>query len=147
MLQIHQATISELDKVTSLFEQYRNFYQKPADQQGASNFILNRLKNHDSVILLAEFEDKAAGFVQLYPSFSSTALQAMWTLNDLFVCPDFRQHQVGTGLMNAAKDYAIKSKSHSLKLCTAVDNHQAQALYQKLGYNKVTNFEHYVLML
>lgn len=147
MTNIHQATLNDLDKVAPLFEQYRQFYQKSPDQQGASDFIRARLKNNDSVILVAEHEGQPAGFVQLYPAFSSTSMQKMWILNDLFVNPDFRKHKVGTALMNAAKDHGIATDSHSLKLCTAVDNHQAQALYQQLGYKKITTFEHYTLLL
>ena len=74
-------------------------------------------------------------------------MQKMWVLNDLFVSPDFRQLKVGKSLMNAATAYAIDIHAHSLKLCTSVDNLQAQALYKQLGYNKITTFDHYTLML
>jgi len=145
MTLIKQATLDDLDEMAILFEQYRLFYQKQPDPDGAGQFIKTRLENQDSVILVARIENKAVGFVQLYPAFSSTSMQKMWILNDLFVSPDFRQLKVGTALMNAATQHAIDTHSHSLKLCTAVDNHQAQALYKQLGYIKVTSFEHYVL--
>jgi len=147
MTLIKQATLNELDEMAILFEQYRLFYQKQPDSESAAQFIKERLENKDSVILLATVKNKAVGFVQLYPAFSSTSMQKMWILNDLFVFPDFRQLKVGTALMNAATTHARATHSHSLKLCTAVDNHQAQALYRQLGYNKVTAFEHYTLTL
>ncbi len=147
MFKIQQATTAELNKVATLFEQYRAFYQKPADPQGATHFIKDRLQSNDSVILLATKDKKPAGFVQLYPAFSSTSMQKMWILNDLYVNPEFRQLKVGTQLMNAAKEHAINTQSHSLKLCTATDNHHAQALYRQLGYKKVTVFDHYVLVV
>jgi ribosomal protein S18 acetylase RimI-like enzyme len=147
MTSIKHATINELDAITQLFEQYRLFYKKQADLQKATAFIKARLDNKDSVILFAELDKQAVGFVQLYPAFSSTAMQKMWILNDLFVSPDFRQLKVGKSLMNAATAYAIDTHAHSLKLCTSVDNLQAQALYKQLGYNKITTFYHYTLML
>lgn len=147
MTLIKQATLDDLDEITDLFEQYRVFYQKQPDLNNATQFIKARLENQDSVILIARIENKAMGFVQLYPAFSSTAMQKMWILNDLFVSTEFRKLKVGKALMNAAKDHAINTHSHSLKLCTAVDNHQAQALYKQLGYKKITSFEHYTLSL
>ena len=144
---LYQAQPKDLDKVASLFEQYRLFYQKKPDPQGAIAFIKARLENNDSVIFLAEHQGQSPGFVQLYPTFSSTAMQKMWTLNDLFVAPEYRQLKIGSLLMKAATQHAIDTQSHSLKLCTAVDNHQAQALYRQMGYLKVTAFEHYTLLV
>lgn len=147
MTLIKQATLDDLNEISELFEQYRLFYQKEPDLNNAVQFIKARLENHDSVIFIANIENKAVGFVQLYPAFSSTAMQKMWILNDLFVSTEFRQLKVGKALMNAAKDHALDTQSHSLKLCTAVDNHQAQTLYKQLGYKKITSFEHYTLSL
>lgn len=147
MTLIKQATFDDLNDIIELFEQYRLFYQKQPELDKATQFIKARLENQDSVILLARIENKAVGFVQLYPAFSSTAMQKMWILNDLYVSAEFRQLKVGKALMNAAKDHAINTHSHSLKLCTAVDNLQAQALYKQLGYKEITAFEHYTLML
>ena len=153
------ATIAEHQQVAELFEQYRQFYQKPADFEQASQFIKQRLQNQDSTILLATYSGKttlsnptadanqnstinhACGFVQLYPSFSSTNMQKMYILNDLFVSENFRKMSIATTLMNAAKAYAITQNAHSIKLCTAIDNHQAKALYQKLGYQQITTFD------
>jgi ribosomal protein S18 acetylase RimI-like enzyme len=147
MLTINQANLDDIHQVTHLFEQYRLFYNKAPDPQGAHKFIEDRLSNHDSVILLALYNSQAAGFIQLYPTFSSTAMQKMWLLNDLFVDPQYRRHSIGLALMNSAKAHAIDNQAHSLKLCTSIDNHQAQALYLQLGYKKVTAFDHYSLLL
>jgi ribosomal protein S18 acetylase RimI-like enzyme len=143
---INQATLENLDSVSALFEQYRHFYNKAPDPQGTLTFIKQRLENHDSVIFLALYKGQPAGFVQLYPTFSSTSLQKMWILNDLFVAPAFRRLKIAQQLMNTAKQHAIDTGSHSLKLCTATDNTGAQTLYQQLGYKKISAFEHYSLL-
>lgn len=145
MTTTQQADLNDLGLVAPLFEHYRLFYKKEPDQQGANDFIKARLENNDSVIFLAKVDGQPAGFVQLYPTFSSTTMQKSWILNDLFVANNFRQLKVGSALMNAAKQHAIDTDSHSLKLCTSVDNHQAQALYVQLGYHKTVSFEHYIL--
>lgn len=144
---IKQATIGDLNQVADLFEQYRLFYQKQPDPKGAHQFIAQRLEKQDSTILLATNDQQALGFVQLYPSFSSTSMQLMYILNDLFVAPAARKQQVGKALMNAASDFGRTQQAHSLKLCTAIDNFTAQSLYQQLGYKKIEQFEHYSLML
>ena len=146
-LTIKPATLADLNSVTELFEQYRHFYQKPAEPKQAQAFIKQRLANQDSIIIMAELDNQACGFVQLYPCFSSTNMQKMYILNDLFVHENYRKLTVATELMNAAKDVATANQAHSLKLCTAVDNHQAQALYKKLNYKKIESFEHYLLLL
>ena len=147
MRTIYQAALQDLDQLSVLFEQYRLFYKKSPDLAKAADFIKSRLENKDSVIFVASEAGRLMGFVQLYPAFSSTVMQKMWILNDLFVAPEFRSLKIGCELMCAAKQHAIVTQSHSLKLCTAMDNHQAQTLYQKLGYKKITIFEHYTLLI
>ncbi|OFC70037.1 GNAT family N-acetyltransferase [Alteromonas confluentis] len=85
------------------------------------------------------------GFIQLYPSFSSVAMKSMWYLNDLFVMPNVRGKGVASELLNHVKQFAKDNDSLSLKLATAIDNEAAKMLYQKHGFSKVINFDHYVL--
>lgn len=149
MYQVKLATLDDLTIVAELFEQYRLFYQKTPDPQGAMNFIAARLTQNDSVILLAQREvegvNQTSGFVQLYPTFASTSLQKMYILNDLFVAPAFRRAKIASALMAGAKQHAVATGAQSLKLCTAIDNHHAQTLYRQMGYRKVDNFDHYIL--
>jgi GNAT superfamily N-acetyltransferase len=50
-------------------------------------------------------DSAAAGFTQLYPSFSSGSMAPILILNDLFVAPEGRRHGIGTALLDAAADY------------------------------------------
>lgn len=161
-INIIKASNEQLSMVAELFDQYRQFYKNPADLQNATGFIKERLERQDSTIFLATVtetsatdiktdqntsQNKPCGFVQLYPCFSSTKMKKMYILNDLFVHPSYRKLSVATALMDAAKDFATQNNAHSLKLCTAIDNHQAQALYKKLNYKKIESFDHYQLLL
>jgi ribosomal protein S18 acetylase RimI-like enzyme len=119
------------------------FYKERSDLNGARSFIDERLRTGDSVILLAEFNGGAAGFVQLYPLFSSTRMRALWVLNDLFVDPGARQSGVGRALMQAAEAHARESGACGLILETAVDNTKAQALYESEAYERDTAFYRY----
>ena len=86
-----QATINNLDELVPLFDAYRQFYSKKSDVKAAEEFLEARIVNDESVIFLVyNKEEKAVGFVQLFPSFSSTRMKRFWILNDLFVSPEFR---------------------------------------------------------
>ena len=100
----------------------------------------------DSVLFLAYHAEKAVGFTQLYPSFSSVGMQRTWILNDLFVINSARKLGVATSLLEHSQQFGIETNAARLTLATAPDNLQAQALYQKLSW--VTDgFLHYKLDL
>jgi len=139
-MEIIKATVNNLAIISSLFNQYRIFYNQPDNLEEATRFIEARLKNSESVILLAQENIKGkvegAGFTQLYPSFSSVAMQKIWILNDLFVAPEFRKQQVATGLINKATELCKETGAIRLTLETDRDNYSAQALYEKIGFER-----------
>jgi len=148
MMEILRANINHLDEFVSLFEQYRAFYKADEDYEAAYSFIKARLTEDDSVIFIAlDFNKKGMGFVQLYPAFSSVGMKKLWLLNDLFVDNKYRKLGLAKQLMEMAKHHAVKSQSQGLKLATQVENLAAKSLYEKLGYKKITAFDHYVLKL
>jgi ribosomal protein S18 acetylase RimI-like enzyme len=135
-LKIFRATLKEIDHVSSLFNEYRIFYGKQADLEGAKTFIEERMSFNESVIFLAMDGESPMGFVQLYPIFTSVGMKRKWLLNDLFVAETYRRHGVGKALMNQAKEFALETKAAGILLETTKDNTKAQALYEQLGYVK-----------
>lgn len=135
-LNILKVTLNELDQVSQLFNQYRMFYGQASNLEGAKEFIKERIENNESVIFLAVENNSPAGFVQLYPIFTSVGMNRKWLLNDLFVAEDYRRHGVGKALMNKAKDLAVETRAAGILLETTKDNVKAQALYESLGYEK-----------
>ncbi len=144
-----QANSTHIEVLASLFDGYRQFYGQAADLSQAHNFLLERLTQAESIILIAVDQNSNSfdclGFTQLYPSFSSVSMQRIWILNDLFVLPKYRNGGVATALLNAAKAFAIDTKAKRLILATAIDNYPSQKLYEKAGYRKDTAFYHYQL--
>ena len=131
---IHRAGIDDLDAIAPMFDLYRQFYLQPADAAGARAFIGERLRRGDSVLLLARSDGREAGFIQLFPSFSSVAAARIWILNDLYVAPDARRGGVASALLQAAADFACKDGALRLELETDPGNHGAQALYRRHGW-------------
>ena len=147
-LKIVTATEEHLPLVAELFDLYRQFYQQPADLKLAKRFIGSNIRKQRSVIFLALDEDKQPlGFTQLYPGWCSVEAAPLMTLYDLYVTSQARQRGVARELMKAAENYSRKAKACRIDLETAVDNHQAQSLYEDLGYQRETEFYKYSLPL
>ena len=128
--------------VAPLFDQYRIFYEQDSDPEGANAFLAARLSKNESVIFLAIKDGNTVGFTQLYPSFSSVGMQAIYILNDLYVEREYRKLGIGESLLEKAKEYCIAQGSKGLALETAIDN-PAQQLYERLGWERDTHCFHY----
>ena len=142
-----EAIWGDIEMVAKLFDQYRQFYGLAPDFTLARHFIGERLVKNESVIFLALDSERALGFVQLFPSFSSLKAQRLWVLNDLFVAPEGRRKGVGRALMDRARRHAEETGACRLTLETMHDNHVAKALYQSLGYVRDEGVGHYTLDL
>ncbi len=146
-LNIIRADLDHVEWVVPLFDAYRVFYRQDSDVKNARRFIEHRLKNGESVIFLAMDGNSALGFVQMYPSFSSVHMRELWILNDLFVAPEARKMGVGEALMERARQFAIETGAKGLMLETAVDNFSAQRLYERMGYERETDFYVYTILV
>lgn len=132
-MQIEQVTGNTIHSVVPLFDAYRQFYKQQGDEQAARRFLEERVLNEESIIFLAKINGEPAGFVQLYPTFSSVALQRAYILNDLYVDEKFRQQGVGRSLLEKCYSYCKERKARYITLETAKDNYPAQKLYEQMG--------------
>ncbi|MEA3246183.1 MAG: GNAT family N-acetyltransferase [Gemmatimonadota bacterium] len=143
---VRRATPADVDSIAPLFDAYRQFYENAPDLAGARVFLRDRLERGESVVLVAEAGNGVAvGFTQLYPSFSSNSLAAIWVLNDLFVDPAARRTGAGRALLRAAADHARATGAVRLTLMTAHANATAQALYESEGWVLDREFRTYTL--
>ena len=53
-----------------------------------------------------------------------------------------RRQGIAKSLMMAAQQYGEEAKAKGIQLSAALDNLNAQALYQSIGYKKNLNFYH-----
>jgi len=145
---VKQATIEDALVVSALFDSYRVFYEQNTNPQLALEYISERIRNNESVVFLAQDENKMGlGFTQLYPTFSSVSAQRSWILNDLYVSKTARKLGVARNLMGAAREFAVNTGANGIALETAEDNINAQSLYESLGYKRSTGFYNYFLSL
>ncbi|WP_246939008.1 GNAT family N-acetyltransferase [Bacillus pinisoli] len=139
-MKVIRATVNDIEQVVELFDLYRRFYKQPSDLNGATQFIKERLENNESTILLCVHEERAVGFTQLYPMFSSVSMRKSLVLNDLYVIEDARRLGVGNALIDAAIQYGKEIGAKGVSLETGADNVNAQRLYEKIGFEKESNF-------
>jgi ribosomal protein S18 acetylase RimI-like enzyme len=139
-IEIKKASVNDAEIVAPLFDAYRIFYKQTSNVEDALRFIKERLQQNESVIFLALINGNAVGFVQLYPIFTSVSMRRTWLLNDLYVDGSARGKGVATALLEALKAFARSTDSRWLMLQTQNDNYTAQALYEKNGWRKETDF-------
>lgn len=142
-METRKATLKDLPQLSLLFNAYRQFYKQASDVDGAYAFLEERLLNKESVVFIAVRDNAPAGFVQLYPVFSSVSMQRLWLLNDLYVDAAFRRLGVGEQLLDAAKSFAHSNRAKGIVLETQDDNTTAQRLYERTGFTREDGFFHY----
>lgn len=135
-LSVKRISANEINMVVNLFDSYRVFYKQISDSVLAEHFLTERLTNNESVIFVALDKDKPIGFTQLYPTYSSVRTARNWILNDLYVDENYRKQGIGKLLIDAAVDFGKYTGVKYVQLETAVDNFNAQHLYESIGFVK-----------
>jgi len=145
-MEIRLATLHDLESLTLIFEKYRDFYKKTADYETAKSFLEERISRNESVIYIAETDQKIVGFTQLYPLFSSTRMKKLWLLNDLYVEEEYRQKGISVALIDRAKELCRETGACQLSLETSKTNMVGNNLYPKTDFQLDTesNFYYWV---
>ena len=134
-MKIIQATLEHIDDIVPLFEAYRIWYKKPANELKTRQFLTERIIKQESVIFLIYTEGGlAVGFTQLYPTFSSIRLGRLWLLNDLYVVPEERSKGFSIALIEHVKDMARKTGAVGVVLQTDKSNEIGNKLYPRTGF-------------
>jgi GNAT superfamily N-acetyltransferase len=136
------ATMNDIESIIPLFDAYRVFYKQASDMEMSREFLMQRLTKNDSIIFLCVDQGNVVGFTQLYPVFSSVSCKRDYILNDLFVEEASRGKGVARELLLHSQQFVKAQGVKGLALETQRDNH-AQFLYEKLGWEKVTNIHYY----
>ena len=130
---ITRAGPADLDALATLFDAYRQFYGQAPDAPRARQWLRERLRFGESVVLVARRGAATVGFAQLYPMFSSVRTAKTWVLNDLYVDAAARRCGVARSLLDAAADFARKDGAAGISLETMADNDAARATYRAAG--------------
>jgi GNAT superfamily N-acetyltransferase len=134
-MQIREMTHFDIKQVAQLFDAYRMFYSYESSYDEAHNFIEQRFLNQESKVFVAENElRQIVGFTQLFSLFSSTRMNKLILLNDLFVHQDHRSKGISKLLIDRAKAFCKEVNACGLSLETEKTNIIGNHLYPSQGF-------------
>jgi GNAT superfamily N-acetyltransferase len=126
----------DLDDLLPLMRGYSDFYEvdPPDEALLAMSRTLIADPEHEGVQFIARDEDGTAlGFATVFWLWSTSRAARIGLMNDLFTAPEARGRGVGAALIAACLDAVRERGAVTLQWQTALDNHTAQALYDRVG--------------
>jgi len=150
-VRIERLTVDDLDRLTELFEAYREFYECDPAPDRARVYLRDRLEREEAVVLGATRTVGATrtilGFTQLYPTWESLEMGPLFVLYDLFVDPAGRGLGIGRALLDAGVAYAKEQGAVVVMLETSKNNVAAKGLYESAGWKLENEFDTYLYEL
>ena len=137
---VRQAVLDDLDTVSNLLDEFRQFQGKESNLAACRDFLKERMNHGDSVVFLASLGTRPVGFAPLYPSYSTTALARVFILNDLYVTSAGRRAGTASALLSAVETYAWSFGACRVSLNVAQVNSTAQKLYLARGWSQDQEF-------
>lgn len=116
-MKLFKAEQWNIDVLLPLFEAYRQAYGQAENPERTLAFLTNRMRFNESLFFIAVDEnenEKAIGFVQLFPRLSSLQLQRYWQITDIFVLEHAQQTEIYAALISKAKDFVHFTQSNRL---------------------------------
>jgi GNAT superfamily N-acetyltransferase len=126
----------ELEELLPLMRGYCDFYKvAPGDEELlALSRALIADPEHEGVQLIArDSGGRAMGFATLYWTWSTTDAARLGVMNDLFVTEAARGSGAADALIEACRRECARRGAKRLNWQTALDNHRAQAVYDRVG--------------
>jgi GNAT superfamily N-acetyltransferase len=126
----------DLDDLLPLMRGYSDFYEvdPPDEALLAMSRALIADPEREGVQFLARDEDGSAlGFATVFWLWSTSRAARIGLMNDLFTAPEARGRGVGATLIAACLEAVRERGAVTLQWQTALDNHTAQALYDRVG--------------
>jgi ribosomal protein S18 acetylase RimI-like enzyme len=135
-MQIVKCTENHVERLVEVFEVYRLYCGFERNIAASTAFLTRLICNKEATIFVAidTDTDSVMGFVNLYPCYSSLALQRLWILNDLGVSSRFRGKGVSKALIHQAQTFAKETKAIRIELKTAINNTTARNLYKSMDF-------------
>jgi len=138
---VARATSDDAGAVAPLFHRYREFFAGAQDEATSGEFLAERLRRDDSVIFVARDGERAVGFVQLYPLWSSWYCEPIWFLSDLYVEESARKRGIGAWLVRRVVEHARETRARSILVELPRREPHLRDFYARLGFAADEVFE------
>jgi GNAT superfamily N-acetyltransferase len=126
----------DLPELLPLMRAYCDFYEvAPSDQalRELSQALLVDPQREGLQLLARDDTGRAVGFATLFWTWQTLAAARVGVMNDLYVAAEARGSGVADGLIAACLERCREHGATQLVWQTAVDNHRAQAVYERIG--------------
>jgi GNAT superfamily N-acetyltransferase len=135
-MSIAAVTDADLADLLPLMRAYCDFYEsEPSDEAllGMSRALIADPHREGVQLIARDDEGAAIGFATVFWTWSTNAGARIGTMNDLYVAPAGRGGGVADELIRACLDRCRERGAVRLEWQTALDNHRAQAVYDRVG--------------
>jgi GNAT superfamily N-acetyltransferase len=139
---------ADLPELLPLMRAYCDFYQvAPSDQalRELSQALLADPQREGLQLLARDDTGRAVGFATLFWTWQTLAATRVGVMNDLYVAAEARGTGVAEGLIAACLERCRAYGATRLVWQTAVDNHRAQAVYERIGATREDRWLDYQL--
>lgn len=120
----------------NLWEQYNKFYKRTIPEEVTKTTFARCLDDNVriySAVAVVTDDNKITGFVNWYPHPSTSSIEEVVYLHDLFVDPSIRGKGIGRKLIEHVYEHAKTIPAQSVYWHTQHFNHQAQLLYVQVA--------------
>jgi GNAT superfamily N-acetyltransferase len=126
----------QLEELLPLMRGYCEFYDvEPSDDDllALSRALIADPEREGEQLLARDESGRAIGFATIFWSWSTASAARIGTMNDLYVAPEGRGSGAADALIRACVDRVRRHGGIRLEWQTALDNHRAQAVYDRVG--------------
>jgi GNAT superfamily N-acetyltransferase len=144
---IDLVTEADLDELLPLMRGYCEFYEVDPPDEDLLAMSRALLADHEleGLQLLARDDDgKAVGFATIFWTWSTSSAARVGTMNDLYVDPDARGGGYADALIRACVDRCRQRRAVRLEWQTALDNHRAQKVYDRVGGTRESWYDYWL---
>jgi ribosomal protein S18 acetylase RimI-like enzyme len=137
---VRRAQVEDLQQLSVLFDEYRQFYGASSNQELSYHFLKQRFEDQQTVIFINTKDDIFTGFILLYLRFSSVACSKFYVLDDVYITPLYRRHGAARQLIDTAILFVRHENALRISLDTQKNNHQSHKLYESMGFMRDDEF-------
>jgi GNAT superfamily N-acetyltransferase len=127
---------ADLPELLTLMRGYCDFYEvAPSDEDllKLSRALIADPAREGMQLLARDARGTAVGFATIFWTWSTTKAARIGVMNDIFVAQGARGSGVADQLIGACLERCRRRGAAALTWRTALDNHRAQAVYDRLG--------------
>jgi GNAT superfamily N-acetyltransferase len=129
-------TEADLAELLPLMRGYCSFYEvDPTDAEllAMSRALLADPEREGVQLLTRDGDGRAVAFATIFWSWSTLSASRIGVMNDLYVAPEARGRGIADALIAACLERCGERGATLLSWQTALDNHRAQAVYERVG--------------